>query len=237
MVESVFRLGDRFAGSIMTPHTEIDWLDLDDPMQVNLAKIKEKKHAFFPAAHATLDHVVGILRSRDLLLCDCELEKVELEPLLIKPLFIPESMPALQVLEEIRRSEIHLALVIDEYGGILGLVTLFDLLESIVGDITGSARPEEALIIQRSDGSCLVDGTLSIDEFMDYFEIEQLPENFFDGYQTLAGFVLSQLGEIPTTGQTFSWSGLLFEIVDMDKRRVDKVLITRQREKDAVETT
>jgi len=126
----------------------------------------------------------------------------------------------------VRQSGLHEALVIDEYGGVLGLVTLFDVLEAIVGELPASDEPSEPEVVRREDGSYLLDGMLPIDELKDLFDLDDLPEEEKIGYQTLGGFILNQLGHIPNSGQHFQYQNLTFEVVDMDGRRVDKVLVT-----------
>ena len=135
-------------------------------------------------------------------------------------------MPALTAMEEIRNSGLLIALVVDEFGGILGMVTLLDILKAIVGEIPRHGSGQEPLIVQRADGSWLVDGLLQVDELKDILNLDMLPEEARVGYQTLGGLMMSRLGNIPSAGQYFDWEGIRFEVVDMDERRVDKVMIT-----------
>jgi putative hemolysin len=143
-----------------------------------------------------------------------------------QPIFVPESIPMLRVLEEVRARGLTLAIVLDEYGGVLGLVTLVDILKSLVGDIPSADDEFEPLVVRRPDGSWLIDGLMRVDELRELLQIELLPDFERVGYQTLGGMVMTQLNEIPSTGQTFEWLGYTFEVIDMDGRRVDKVLIT-----------
>lgn len=224
IVSSVFRLGDRRVDQIMTPHTEIVWLDLDDSIEINAKKVLESRFTRFPVGQGNLDNIQGIILSKDLLVAMLKEQKVDLRTLLQTPLFIPESMPALNTLEEIRSSGV--ALVIDEYGGIIGMVTLLDILKAIVGEIPSSGKNYDPLIVQRPDGSLLVDGLLQVDELKEILDIEAFPDEDRVGYQTLGGLMMSRLGDIPSTGQFFDWDGIRFEVVDMDSRRVDKVMIS-----------
>ena len=148
--------------------------------------------------------------------------------LLEKPLFIPENTPAVRVLEMEKEEGVHEALVIDEYGGVLGFVTLFDVLESIIGELPSLGEVTESEIILREDGSYLLDGLLPIDEFKELFDLDYLPEEGKVGFQTVGGFVMNQIGSIPTAGQSFTWEDLHFEVLDMDGHRVDKVLVSRK---------
>ncbi len=227
MVEGVFRLNDRSINAIMTPRTEIVWLDLDDSKEQILKQVLESPYSRFPVAKGSLDNVIGILNAKDLLEKHITGKPYDIQDLVQKPLFVPENTQAVRVLEMERESGVHEALVIDEYGGVLGFVTLFDVLETIIGDLSSLDNKGEAEIVRREDGSYLLDGLLPIDEFKDLFDIDELPEEEKVGFQTVGGFIINQLGSIPTTGQCFQWQGLRFEVVDMDQHRVDKVLVTR----------
>jgi putative hemolysin len=226
MIEGVFRLNDRLINAIMTPRTEIEWLDLEDPAQILLDEVIHSSHSRFPVANGSLDEVVGILNARDLLEQHLTNQQFDLLTLVQKPLFVPENTPASRVLEMVRQSGLHEALVIDEYGGLLGLVTLFDVLEAIVGELPAQDDHSEPEVIRREDGSYLLDGLLPIDELKELFDLDELPEEEKIGFQTLGGFMMNQLGHIPGSGQKFQYQNLNFEVVDMDSRRVDKVLVT-----------
>ena len=227
MVEAVFRLGDRRVGNLMTPRTEVIWLDLGDTSEENRKVILDSNHSIFPVAKGSLDQVIGLVQAKDLLAACLAGKDLVLEEVLSQPIYVPETMPALNVLEMLRESRVHTALVIDEYGGFQGLVTLFDILESIVGDIPDAGGPVEPEVIQRDDGSWLVDGMLPVDEFKEIFRLSSLPSEGRGYYQTVGGFVMAHLGRVPEAGDNFEWSGLRFEVMDMDGFRVDKVLIER----------
>jgi len=226
IVQSVFRLGDRRVDQIMTPHTEIVWLDLDDPVEKNIQKALDTRFTRFPVGQGSLDNVQGILLSKDLFVERMKGNEIDLKSMLHAPLYVPESMPALSALEEIRNSGLLIALVVDEFGGILGMVTLLDILKAIVGEIPRQGSEQEQLIVQRADGSWLVDGLTQVDELKEILDMDSLPEEARVGYQTLGGLMMSRLGNIPTVGQYFDWEDFRFEVVDMDGGRVDKVMIT-----------
>jgi putative hemolysin len=226
MIEGVFRLNDRLINAIMTPRTEIEWLDLEDPAQVLLDEVMHSSHTRFPVADGSLDEVVGILNAKDLLEQHLTGQKFDLTALVQKPLFVPENTPASRVLELVRESGLHEALVIDEYGGLLGMVTLFDVLEAIVGELPAQDDTSEPEVVEREDGSYLLDGLLPIDELKELFDLDDLPEEDKIGFQTLGGFIMSQVGHVPASGQHFDFDGYQFEVVDMDGHRVDKVLVT-----------
>jgi putative hemolysin len=225
MVEAVFRLGDRRVSKLMTPRPEVVWLDSEEAGEITQAKILKSVYSRFPVAQGSLDHVLGIVQSKDLLDNLLAGKPLDLMGSIYKPLFVPESMPALKVLEQLRKSPVHMALVIDEFGGFQGLVTLFDILESIVGEIPDSGEPSNLEVIRREDGSWLVDGMLPIDEFKEIFRLGELPDEARGYFQTVGGFIMSYLGHIPAASDHFEWSGLRIEVMDMDGMRVDKVLI------------
>ncbi len=227
MVEGVLSLGDLKIGALMTPRPDITWLDLEDPIATTQQTIVESGYSRLPVCEGELDRVLGVVHVADLLSQTLRGEELNLTSSLRQPLFIPESTRGLKVLEEFKKNGTHIAMVVDEYGVIQGLVTMHDLFEEIVGDLTDfNEEPEEPQIIEREDGSWLVDGMLSIEEFLERFEV---PETAIDranyNYHTLGGFAIVQLGKIPTSGEYFDWRDFKFEIVDMDGKRVDKVLV------------
>ncbi len=227
IVESVFRLGDLRAGALMTPRTDIDWVDLEEPFEVNLQRMMDSPHTHFPTANGSLDNVVGILRGKDVLARVTDEVTVQLRELIQPAVFIPESMPAFEVLELLKGANGNLVLVIDEYGGMLGMVTLFDVMEAIVGGISERGEPVVPEAQQREDGSWLVEGMMRIDEFKKLFDIDELPEEARAGYQTVGGFVMTMIGSVPQAGQTFECCGWKYEVLDMDGMRVDKVLVSK----------
>jgi len=227
MFSGVFRLGDRRVDALMTPRTELVWIDLEDDTKTIIAEITQSDYSRIPVARGDLDYVVGILDIKDLVGVDLYSPDFRLEEYLKEPLFIPENLPALQAFEKFRSTGIHQALVIDEYGGVQGMVTLYDVLESIVGEIPLEPEDRDYEIVQRADGSYLFDGMLPIDEVKELLDLNELPDESRVGYQTLSGFVMYVLGSIPKEGQSFDWADYRFEIVDMDGRRVDKVLVQK----------
>jgi putative hemolysin len=225
MVEAIFRLGDRSVGKLMTPRTDIVWLDLDDAPDEIRRKIIESDHGRYPVARGSLDNLVGIVQAKELLERALSGQVLDLQATMLQPMVVPESMPALNVLELFRQSRVHTAMVIDEFGGLQGLVTIFDILESIVGDFPSAGEVVEPEVVQREDGSWLVDGRLPVDEFKELFQLSILPDESRGYYKTLGGFVMSYLGHIPTAADNFDWADLHFEVMDMDGLRVDKVLV------------
>lgn len=226
MVERVFRLGDRPVNALMTPRPDIVWLDLEDTAEENRKKMLDSCHSRFPVCQGGLDNVLGIMHVTDLLARSLSGQQLDLTVSLRQPVFVPESTRGLKILEVFKQTGIHLALVVDEYGVIQGLVTLNDIMVEIVGDVPSAGELEEPQAVQREDGSWLLDGMLPVDEFFEIFEIDEIPTDHRGSYQTLGGFVITHLGRIPSAADYFEWESLRFEVMDMDGNRVDKVLVT-----------
>jgi putative hemolysin len=220
MVESVFKLGARRVTSIMTPRTEIVWLNIEDEDEENQRKLADSHYSRFPVCDGDLDHVIGLVRAKDLLPRVLAGEPFDLRAAMVPPIFVPESMTVARSLEIFRETAKHIVFVINEYGGLQGLVTTQDILEEIVGDI------EQPQAVTREDGSYLIDGLMAIDDFKELVDIEEMPGEG-DHYETIAGFVMMQQGRIPKAGDHFVWEQFRFEVVDMDGNRIDKLLVSR----------
>lgn len=227
MVERIFQLGDMRVNALMTPRTQVDWLDIEDTAEQNYRVLVESGHSRFPIAKGSLDDIVGVIYTKDLVAKGAMSENLELEDSIRNPLYVPKSMKAIKVLEMFKQTGMHIAFVIDEYGGFLGLLTIKDILEQVVGDLPSIHEHYDPDIVEREDGSWLVDGMLPIDDLKELFDLEELPGEDKDNFQTLGGFITSYLGYIPTAAEVFEWNGLRFEIVDMDRIRVDKVLVSK----------
>jgi len=226
MVEAVFQLGDMSARGLMTTRTQIIWLDLNDSVEEIRAKLSDSGHSRFPVCEGSLDNVVGIVQAKDLLTNFLSGKNVELKATMQPADFAPKSMTALQLLDHIKKTSSHIVLVVDEYGGTEGLLTHHDILEAIAGDMPLGTTPIEPKAVQRKDGSWLLDGMLSVEEFKELFHIEDLPGEKKDSFQTLGGFLFTQMGRVPSVAESFEWNTLRFEIVDMDGKRIDKVLVS-----------
>ena len=225
-IERVFRLADRRVAFLMTPRAEIVWLDINESQEETKRKIAEHKYSFYPVVQDSLDNVVGVLRAKELLALTMEGKPFNVKDICRKPLYVSETTPAVKVMELFKKTGIHIALVVDEYGEILGLVTFDDILRSVFEDIEDAPEGEKE-ILEREDGSWLIAGSLPLDEFMDYMEVGELGEDGETGMNTVGGFVMAKIGTVPVEGQHFLWRGLRFEVVDMDGRRVDKILASR----------
>ena len=201
------------------------WLDLEDHPEENRQKMSESGYSRYPICQEGLDNVLGIIPVTDLLARSLRNEALDLTLGLRQPVFVPESTRGLKVLELFKQTVTHMALVVDEYGVIQGLVTLNDIMSEIVGDVPAEPGQEEPQAVQREDGSWLVDGMLGIEEFLELFSLDKLGHEERGNYQTLGGFVITHLGRIPAAADHFEWDGLRFEVMDMDGNRVDKVLV------------
>lgn len=226
IVERVFHLDDLPVSAIMTPRSRIVWLDREESFEHNYQKIASSVNSRFPVCQGSLDEILGIVLVKDLYVHRAPESSTDLTPFLRRPLFIPEGLLALKVLEMFKQTGMHIALVVDEYDVVQGLVTLNDILEAIVGDVPSAGEQNEPQAIQREDGSWLLDGMLPIDELQQVLNLDEWLGIRKGHYQTLGGFVIAHLGRIPMSSDRFEWQNLRFEVVDMDGNRVDKVLVT-----------
>ncbi|MEH2058682.1 MAG: hemolysin family protein [Nostoc sp.] len=233
MVERVFRLGDRPVSYLMTPRPDIVWLDLDDSPEENRQKMVDSAYSRYPICQAGLDNVLGVIPVTDLLARSFRGEPLDLTVGLRQPVFVPESTRGLKVLELFKQTITHMALVVDEYGVIQGLVTLNDIMSEIVGDVPSTDGQDQPQAVQREDGSWLLDGMLPVEEFLELFGMEEWQSEERGSYQTLGGFVITNLGRIPAAADYFEWQGMRIEVMDMDGNRVDKVLVIPKASKSA----
>jgi putative hemolysin len=224
MVEGVFNLGDRKVYSVMTARPDIAAIDLADRLEQNLRLMETKRHSRYPVYRETLDNILGVIWIGDVRAAEIRGEEPDFRSILREPQFIPENAPVLRALETFKRTGAALAVVVDEYGSVAGILTPHDLMEAIVGEFTIQGAPGERMVVQRENGSYLVDGLYPIDEVQELLETGPLPDQ--ENFHTLAGFVMLRLGRIPVTGDHFDWGKWRFEVVDMDGRRVDKVLLS-----------
>ncbi|MEH2354334.1 hemolysin family protein [Nostoc sp.] len=233
MVERVFRLGDRPVSYLMTPRPDIVWLDLDDSAEENRQKMVDSAYSRYPVCQAGLDNVLGVIPVTDLLARSFRGEPLDLTVGLRQPVFVPESTRGLKVLELFKQTITHMALVVDEYGVIQGLVTLNDIMSEIVGDVPSTDGQDQPQAVQREDGSWLLDGMLPVEEFLELFGMEEWESEERGSYQTLGGFVITHLGRIPAAADHFEWHSMRIEVMDMDGNRVDKVLVVPKAVKSA----
>jgi putative hemolysin len=228
MVNRVLRLGDRTVDSVMTPRTRITWLDTTASLDENIRVMRETQYSRYPVYRGGEQEVQGVLEAKRLI-AQIGAGTTDLFRTLRKPLYVPATARALDLLEEFRDAETALALVVDEYGDIEGLVTLNDVLAAVVGKtatplIETAAQP----IVQRPDGSWLIEGGVSTDDLRELLGIAELPNEEDHDFRTAAGMVMAHFGRIPSAGDAFVWHGFRFEVVDLDGPRIDKLLIARE---------
>jgi len=227
IVQRVFQLGDQRVAAIMTPRPDIEWVDVDASEEELREFLASHSHTQFVVCHGGLDEVLGIVRSADLLPLAFKGGPIDLRSLTREALFVPDSMPAVQLLESFRGSHKHVALVMDEYGAVEGLVTITDLLTAIVGELPADAGEAAGSFVSRADGSWLVEGSAAMEDVTAHFGLDGLPEDETGAYHTIGGFVMARLGRVPKAADHFEWGGMRFEVIDMDGRRIDKVLVSR----------
>ena len=229
MVDKIFYLSDQSVYALMTPRIHITWLDLTDSVEQNLKVVREHNENIFPVGEGSLDECRGVIYAKDLL--DATLDagktdkKIELTDLIKKPLFVPRTMEAFRLVEKFKSGGDSAAIVNDEYGGVVGFITLDDIAKEIVG--LDTEQPEERQIFMKQNNSWIVDGLYDIDDFKKQFNFETLPDEERDHFQTMGGFLTSRFGYIPKVGETQEWNGLKFEVLNMDRARIAKILITK----------
>jgi putative hemolysin len=226
MVRNVFRLDDRQIGSMMVPRAEIVWLDSQAPLPELLQALRDSGHSRYPVCRDGLDDVIGVLKAHEFLVPLASGAPAPLGEYLKPPVFVPETLSGMELLEHFRQNHADLVFVVDEYGAVQGLITERDVLEAITGELGGTAA-EDAWAVQRSDGSWLLDGLIPVPELKDRLQLKELPEEARGRYNTLAGMVMLLLGRLPATTDVVEWRQWRFEVVDLDGKRVDKVLATR----------
>ncbi|WP_315701951.1 MULTISPECIES: hemolysin family protein [unclassified Bradyrhizobium] len=224
MIAGVMRLGDRPVGAIMTPRPEVDVIDLNDDPKAIRELLAKSPHSRLPVSDGERDRPIGVLQAKDLLAAYLRDETPDLRSLVREVPIIPSSVDARDVIAILKGSPVHMGLVHDEYGAFDGVVTAADILESIVGAFTSEEGPPEPAYVRRADDSYLISGWMPLDEFSDLLSIEVPPHR---GYHTIAGLVLQHFGSVPHVGQSFDLNGWRFEIVDLDGRRIDKILAMR----------
>ena len=211
----------------MTHRSDIIWLDVNEPNEVNLAKIQKYGHAVYPVCEDELDNVQGIVNVKDLFAALLQNEKIDFKKMVRKVNYFPETMSAYAALEKFKESKIHQGLVVDEYGSMVGIVTINDVFDTLVGDISEADGQISYEMFAREDGTWLIDGQYPWDDFLKEFDVDD-DSHTREGFHTISGFVLHILGELPKTGQIIKWNSFTLEVIDMDGMRIDKILIKRE---------
>jgi putative hemolysin len=225
MVRNVFRLDERQIGSMMIPRTEIVWVDVDAPLADVLQLMSESPHSRYPVCRGSLDDVIGVLAAQRLLKPLAAGQTPVVSELMLPPVFVPETLSGMELLEHFRVAEAPLVFVVDEYGAVQGVITVRDLLEAITGEFAAPSDTD-AWAVKRADGGWLMDGLIPVPELKDRLELKDLPEEDRGRYNTLAGMIMLLLGRLPATADHVEWGGWRFEVVDLDGKRVDKVMVT-----------
>jgi putative hemolysin len=225
LVEKVFHLGDRRVSSLMTPRHNVEWIDVNGEAAEIRQALATQRRSCYLVCDSELDRVVGVALAEELLAQCLTGQTVDLRAVARAPLFVPDTLSALILLEQFRTAHTETALVVDEYGGIQGLITITDILEGLASGVPDAPTQEAGPIVRRNDGSWLVDGDVSLDDLRAHVRLPSIPEEEVGQYETLAGLVMTRLSRVPHVGDHVEWETLRFEVVDMDGRRVDKVLI------------
>ena len=226
IVHNVFQLGDRKVTSLMTNRQEIVWIDMEDSIEENKEKIFNSRHSIYPVCRGTVDDVAGLVYVKDLIATDIEAQLADLNTIIKDPVYLPESNRAYQALAKFKEQRVYFGIIVDEYGGLLGVLTMHDIMDALVGDISEDIE-EASEVVRREDGSFLIDAQLPFDDFIQYFNLnmQEAERRELVGFNTLGGFVLHILENIPTTGEKFKWKHFEFEVIDMDRSRIDKLLV------------
>lgn len=229
MVDNIFHMSDQTAYALMTPRTQMFWIDLEDSADHNLQLIRENTDTIIPVGRGSLDDFCGILYAKDLLDACLEKQILELSSFIRQPMFVPRSMETFRVLEKFRETNVHEAVVLDEYGGVIVFLTLTDIMSEIIGESFNTDEIDAPQMIPRGKNAWYMDGLFSIDDFKEKFDIDvPLPDEDKAHFQTMGGFLTSYFGYIPKETETCQWDDFTFEIVDMDRARIDKILVTHR---------
>ena len=225
MVRNVFRLDDRQLGSLMIPRSDLVYIEMQRAPEENIKLMIESEHSRFPVCDGGLDNLLGVIHTKQAFACLARGENPDFSQQVHPCVYVPETLTGMELLEQFRASSMHMAFVIDEYGALEGIVTLQDVLEAVTGEFTPN-NAEDSWAVQRHDGSWLLDGAIPIPEMKDRLTLKTTPEEDKGRYHTVAGMFMLLLGRVPNTSDRVLWDGWMFEVVDMDGKRIDKVLAT-----------
>ena len=227
MVEGVFRLGDRLVSDLMTPRTQLEWIDLADPPERLREELARQAKSRFLICEENPDNVLGVVFAEDLLGQCLSGGQLELRPVIRQPLYVPAAMPALTLLERLRTSRQQIAVALDEYGGLQGVVFLDDLVETVVGDLPLPGESTSPAIMHQGEGKWLMHGSVALEDVESTLDLDEIPDDIRGGVRTLGGLVMALLGRVAVVGDVARWDGLRAEVVDVDGRRVERVLVSR----------
>jgi putative hemolysin len=225
MVRNVFRLDGRQLGSLMVPRADVVWIDINQPTEANLRRLIESEHSRFPVCDGGLDKLLGVVHAKQALARVAQGRAPDYAANLHPAIYVPETLTGMELLGQFRGNNAQMVFVVSEYGQVEGIVTLHDMLEAVTGEFK-PRDAEAAWAVRRDDGSWLLDGAIPIPEMKDRLTLKAVPEEEKGRYQTLSGMMMLLLGRVPATGDHADWEGWRFEVVDMDDKRIDKVLAT-----------
>lgn len=225
MLKKVLRLDRWHVSAIMTPRRDVVVIDINDSSRESWARMVSSKRSHFPVVDGSAESIIGTISLKELLQSVLNGEEVNFREFLEKPLVVPESASILKLIESLKEAGTHIAVVVDEHGSFSGLATLHDILQALVGVVEDDDEGHRPEIVEREDGSFLIDASVHVEQLMDLLELDDVPLAELKNYQTLGGFILARLGEIPSEGQRFNYQGVIFEVIDMDGNRIDKVLV------------
>ena len=229
IVESVFRLGDRQVGSIMAPRPDVEWVDVNADAAGLRAAVQSRRRAWLLVCDGEVDALLGVAHTNDLLVHCLDRKPVDLRSVLVEPQYVPATTPAFRLLETFRSTRQHVAVVLDEYGSVQGVLGLDDLIEEIIGEMPEGDAPVHSMITRTVEGSWMIDGATPIEDVQEAVDSPPMDVESRRGYRTLAGFVLGHLGRVPKVGDTIRWEGLRFSVEALDGRRIERVHVTRER--------
>jgi putative hemolysin len=227
IVENVFHLGDKKVGTLMTNRSDIVWIDVSDSVDSNLAKMQSNNHSIYPVSEDSFESIIGVVHVKDILSTLLKKQPIDFHQLVRKVNYFPETMSAYSALDKFKVTKIHQGIVVDEYGTIVGIITINDVFDMLVGDISEDDGQISYELIPREDGSWIIDGQYPWDDFLKEFEVDD-DTHQREGFHTMGGFVLHILGELPKEGETVKWQNFDFEVIDMDGMRIDKIIVKRK---------
>jgi putative hemolysin len=227
IVENVFHLGDKKVGTLMTNRSDIVWIDVTDSVESNLSKMQSNNHSVYPVSDDSFESIIGVVHVKDILSMMLKKQPIDFRTVVRKVNFFPETMSAYSALDKFKDSKIHQGIVVDEYGTIVGIITINDVFDMLVGDISEDDGQISYELTQREDGSWIIDGQYPWDDFLKEFDVDD-DTHTREGFQTMGGFVLHILGELPKEGQIVEWTNFHFEVIDMDGMRIDKIIVKRK---------
>lgn len=225
MVDRIFHMSDQSVYALMTPRTSMEWLDIEDPLYKNIDIIKKSSASFFILGKDNLDEIIGVVYLKDIANLLLDKQKIDFSAIAKKPIFVPRSMESFKLLEKFRKNQNNEAIVLDEYGGVIGFITIFDIINEVLGDISSNSL-NNAMLKQENDTTYVFDGLYPIDDFKEKFQIEKLPKEDQGHYKTMGGFLTATFGYLPEVGEKRIWQNYTFEIISMEKNRIGKIKFT-----------